>query len=102
VFSLYIYVYIYIYIYIYPKTDLTFILKDMRNGNKAQRVNGIFTRSKRRLGKLPPVYPNGWFVLLESSQLKRGQVKHVSALGENFAVFRYEWYGGFLINRTAR
>jgi len=41
------------------------------------------------VGKLPPVYPNGWFVLLESSQIKKGQVKHVSALGENFAVFRY-------------
>jgi len=46
-------------------------------------------RKNRKVGKLPPVYPNGWFVLLESSQIKKGQVKHVSALGENFAVFRY-------------
>ncbi|XP_015181168.1 PREDICTED: cholesterol 7-desaturase [Polistes dominula] len=44
----------------------------------------------RRMEKLPPVYPNGWFALLESSQLKVGEVKHVSALGENFAVFRTE------------
>ncbi|KAI4487530.1 hypothetical protein M0804_005679 [Polistes exclamans] len=44
----------------------------------------------RKMEKLPPVYPNGWFALLESSQLKVGEVKHVSALGENFAVFRTE------------
>lgn len=43
----------------------------------------------RKIGDLPPVYPNGWFALLESAQLTKGQVKHVCALGENFAVFRY-------------
>ncbi|XP_012259969.2 cholesterol 7-desaturase nvd [Athalia rosae] len=42
----------------------------------------------RKIGRLPPVYPNGWFVLLESSELKCGQVKHIAALGQNFAVFR--------------
>ncbi|EFN68179.1 3-chlorobenzoate-3,4-dioxygenase oxygenase subunit [Camponotus floridanus] len=64
-------------------------IKDMRNESK---TNGdVYARSKnRKVGKLPPVYPNGWFALLESSQLKKGQVKHVSALGENFAVFRTE------------
>ncbi|KYM95135.1 PREDICTED: cholesterol 7-desaturase-like isoform X2 [Cyphomyrmex costatus] len=49
------------------------------------------SNKNRKVGKeLPPVYPNGWFALLESSQIKSGQVKHVSALGENFAVFRTE------------
>ncbi|KAG8040295.1 hypothetical protein G9C98_000866 [Cotesia typhae] len=43
---------------------------------------------RRKIGDLPPVYPNGWFGILESSELAKGQVKHVSALGENFAVFR--------------
>ncbi|EZA57404.1 hypothetical protein DMN91_009120 [Ooceraea biroi] len=66
-------------------------VKDMRNEGKMQKIDGVYVGSKsRKIGKLPPVYPNGWFVLLESSQLKRGQVKHVSALGENFAVFRTE------------
>ncbi|XP_058801216.1 cholesterol 7-desaturase nvd [Phymastichus coffea] len=44
----------------------------------------------RKIGQLPPVYPNGWFALLESSSLRKGQVEHVSALGQNFAVFRTE------------
>lgn len=55
-----------------------------------QQSVGVYASNKnRKVGKLPPVYPNGWFALLESSQIKKGQVKHVSALSENFAVFRY-------------
>ena len=66
------------------------VLKDTRNKNKTRTYDDFYGRSRnRKLGKLPPVFPNGWFALLESSQIKKGQVKHVSALGENFAVFRY-------------
>lgn len=73
------------------KLELCYFLKDFRSESVKRRQTGVvYTNSKnRKVGKLPPVYPNGWFVLLESSQIKRGQVKHVSALGENFAVFRY-------------
>ncbi|KAG7201069.1 hypothetical protein KM043_017613 [Ampulex compressa] len=60
-------------------------VRDLRRDGGAQRLAGL---RKRKLGKLPPVYPNGWFALLESRQVKRGQVRHVAALGENFAVFR--------------
>ncbi|KAK2588202.1 hypothetical protein KPH14_004239 [Odynerus spinipes] len=60
---------------------------------KINWVRDLRCRNKplsKKMGKLPPVYPNGWFALLESSQLKVGEVKHISALGENFAVFRTE------------
>ncbi|XP_018052810.1 PREDICTED: cholesterol 7-desaturase-like, partial [Atta colombica] len=60
-------------------------VKDLRTETRS------FYNKNRKIGKeLPPVYPNGWFALLESSQIKKGQVKHVSALSENFAVFRTE------------
>ncbi|XP_020286702.1 cholesterol 7-desaturase [Pseudomyrmex gracilis] len=66
-------------------------VKDLRKDSKKQKVSGIYMTSKnRKIGKVPPVYPNGWFALLESSQLNKGEVRHVSALGENFAVFRTE------------
>ncbi|XP_034234039.1 cholesterol 7-desaturase isoform X2 [Thrips palmi] len=45
-------------------------------------------QGKRRIGNLPPVFPNGWFSVLESSRLGRGAVEHVAALGQNLAVFR--------------
>lgn len=37
---------------------------------------------RKRLGDQPPFFPNGWFALLDSSDLKAGQVKHVQALGD--------------------
>nr|XP_012145155.1 PREDICTED: cholesterol desaturase daf-36 [Megachile rotundata] len=64
-------------------------IKDLRlEGNSRRILTNYLESKKRKLGKLPPVYPNGWFALLESSQLGKGQVKHVAALGQNFAVFR--------------
>lgn len=67
-----------------------YFLKDLRSKNRTRQIGKVcYAGSKnRKVGKLPPVYPNGWFALLESSQIKKDQVKHVSALGENFAVFR--------------
>lgn len=41
-----------------------------------------FVQKRRKVGNVPPVYPNGWFGLLESSCLKKGEVKTVSVLGE--------------------
>ncbi|XP_018314280.1 cholesterol 7-desaturase [Mycetomoellerius zeteki] len=64
-------------------------VKDLRTETKTRSFYA--SNKNRKVGKkLPPVYPNGWFALLESTQIKNGQVKHVSALGENFAVFRTE------------
>nr|XP_018915694.1 PREDICTED: cholesterol 7-desaturase-like isoform X2 [Bemisia tabaci] len=45
-------------------------------------------RKTSKIGNIPPVYPNGWFNILESSEVSKNQVKYVTALGENFAVFR--------------
>lgn len=63
------------------------IVKQGLKNNGNLQSGGVHLRN-RKIGEIPPVYPNGWFCLLESSQLKKGQVKHVAALGENFAVFR--------------
>lgn len=39
-------------------------------------------RKLRKIGDLPPVFPNGWFAILESSEIKPSQVKYVAALGK--------------------
>ncbi|KAL1453529.1 hypothetical protein MTO96_000704 [Rhipicephalus appendiculatus] len=39
---------------------------------------------------LPPVFPNGWVPLLESADLQVNEVKPVTAIGEDFVVFRTE------------
>ncbi|XP_051157642.1 cholesterol 7-desaturase nvd 1 [Leptopilina boulardi] len=57
-------------------------------GHKFETGDKDFIIKNKKRGNLPPVYPNGWFAVLESSELKKGQVKHVIALGENFAIYR--------------
>ncbi|EFX88304.1 hypothetical protein DAPPUDRAFT_311567 [Daphnia pulex] len=47
-------------------------------------------RRNKKVGDVPPVFPNGWFALCESEDLKAGQVLAVKALDENLAVFRTE------------
>ncbi|XP_063391869.1 cholesterol 7-desaturase nvd [Cydia fagiglandana] len=45
----------------------------------------------RQLGvKLPPPYPNGWFAVAESGNLKNGDVTSIDALGQNLCVYRGE------------
>ncbi|XP_072015577.1 cholesterol 7-desaturase nvd-like isoform X1 [Amphiura filiformis] len=56
--------------------------------NKKEVANEI--RKRRRAGDVPPVYPNGWFSVLRSWELKQGEVKYVSALGKELAVYRGE------------
>ncbi|KAK3700233.1 hypothetical protein QZH41_014408 [Actinostola sp. cb2023] len=48
------------------------------------------TKRQRRTGDLPPVYPNGWFHILSSWEVKLKEVKFVCVLGEHLAVFRGE------------
>lgn len=45
---------------------------------------------KRRAGRFPPPYPNGWYKLAKTDDVKPGQVISVNGLGRSFAVFRGE------------
>ncbi|XP_066569444.1 cholesterol 7-desaturase nvd [Amia ocellicauda] len=53
---------------------------------RAQAANEV--RRRRKTGDLPPVYPNGWYRVVDSHLLDRGDVKSVTVLGEQVAVFR--------------
>ncbi|XP_067119656.1 cholesterol 7-desaturase nvd-like [Centruroides vittatus] len=46
------------------------------------------TNRLRRAKEYPPVYPNGWIPLLESRDLPIGKCKPVTALGQQFVIFR--------------
>ncbi|ODM97536.1 Cholesterol desaturase daf-36, partial [Orchesella cincta] len=47
-------------------------------------------RNRREIGDLPPVYPNGWFAILESDEVLKSTVKEVDVLGLNLVVWRGE------------
>lgn len=57
--------------------DVGYIVENGRS--RAQAANEV--RRRRKTGELPPVYPNGWYRVLDSHMLNRGEVKNVSALG---------------------
>ncbi|XP_039249414.2 cholesterol 7-desaturase nvd 2-like [Styela clava] len=69
----------------YDVGSIGFVHHDKRI-SKHKTVN--ITRRQRLVGETPPVYPNGWFRLIDSNMLKKGQLKSMFALGEHLAVFR--------------
>lgn len=83
-------------------SDCADIVKDMTKvgfdylsckAKKSRRTTSSLAKKilkRRDPGILPPVFPNGWIPILESRDLKVGQVKPVFALGTEFTVFRGE------------
>lgn len=57
---------------------------------RTKRQVANMMRQMRQSGKIPPVYPNGWYEVMRSEELAIGEVKAVSMIGEQFAVFRGE------------
>uniref|UniRef100_A0A0N4U8U9 cholesterol 7-desaturase n=1 Tax=Dracunculus medinensis TaxID=318479 RepID=A0A0N4U8U9_DRAME len=47
-------------------------------------------RRIRRVGNIPPVYPNGWFCIAQSSEIKPKEVKPVEVFGEQLTLLRSE------------
>ncbi|XP_013178982.1 PREDICTED: 3-ketosteroid-9-alpha-monooxygenase oxygenase subunit [Papilio xuthus] len=75
---------------IYVK-ELTDIGYEHISGKKDRAMNINRVQSAKQLGnKLPPPYPNGWFAVAESRDLKVGKVISVDALGLNLCVYRGE------------
>lgn len=62
-------------------------LSDVGYDGKRSAINRA--RRLRKIGaKLPPPFPNGWFVIASSVDVKPGSALSVNCLGENFVVFR--------------
>ena len=43
-------------------------------------------KKQRLVGEVPPVFPNGWFGLMESFKLKSGEAKSLSVLGTSYSI----------------
>ncbi|XP_071795908.1 cholesterol 7-desaturase nvd-like isoform X2 [Asterias amurensis] len=55
-------------------------------------------KQRRDIGDIPPVYPNGWFVVIRSDELKKGETKCVNVLGMNLAAFRGESGRSYIVD----
>ena len=57
--------------------DVGYIAEDGRS--RAQAANEV--RRRRKIGELPPIYPNGWYRVMDSHMLQVGEVKNATVLG---------------------
>ena len=57
---------------------------------KDKRETSNYIQQLRKVGDIPPPYPNGWYEVMRSRDLPTKAVRAVSMIGENFAVFRGE------------
>lgn len=74
--------FLYFYSIFFEPLDYTFGDPDIAN----KRLKPII----RKYGKNPPVYPNGWFKLCNSWEVKKGEIKSLKCLGQDIIVFRGE------------
>jgi cholesterol 7-desaturase len=51
-------------------------------------IKETFRRGNQNPFKSVPAFANGWYCILLSPELKKGETKHVNIRGENLAVFR--------------
>eukprot|EP01089_Gocevia_fonbrunei_P000403 TRINITY_DN10425_c0_g1_i1.p1 TRINITY_DN10425_c0_g1~~TRINITY_DN10425_c0_g1_i1.p1 ORF type:complete len:461 (+),score=75.62 TRINITY_DN10425_c0_g1_i1:419-1801(+) len=63
--------------------------------NRQRRLNGqsadkLKIRNNKRLGKLPPPFPNSWFKVLSADDLKAGECIDVQICGQAIVIFRSE------------
>ncbi|XP_075041595.1 cholesterol 7-desaturase nvd-like [Mixophyes fleayi] len=57
-----------------------------RGRSRAYTANLV--RRRRKKGDLPPVYPNGWYQVLDSHLLGPGEVQNITVCGQQVAVYR--------------
>ncbi|KJE94081.1 Rieske domain-containing protein [Capsaspora owczarzaki ATCC 30864] len=62
-------------------------IQEKRRSNEKLAMD---TKLRRKRGNLPPPFPNGWYRLCDSRDLKVKDVKNIDALGQHFVVFRGE------------
>ncbi|CAK8673804.1 unnamed protein product [Clavelina lepadiformis] len=61
----------------------------VHHDSRIQTAQAVKDAQKRKkIGNSPPVFPNGWFRVLDSRSLEKGRVKSVYVFGTQLAVFR--------------
>lgn len=75
----------YLYKFLFTPLDRIRVLGDIgyipEKGFSLKELSNSVKR-RRMVGEIPPVYPNGWFGLIEGWRLKKGEVTNISVLGK--------------------
>ena len=73
------------FVFNYDERDVGYVAPGKSKKDVANMI-----RRRRKVGDIPPPYPNGWYEVMRSDALPRGESRAVSMLGRHFAVFRGE------------
>ncbi|XP_039229577.1 cholesterol 7-desaturase nvd [Drosophila yakuba] len=65
---------------------------------KRDTINRLRKVKVKKIVDVPPPYPNGWYGILKSSQLKAGEATCVSCLGEDLVIFRTQKDNVFILD----
>lgn len=75
----------YLYVLFFVPLNRIRILGDVgyiEDGKFSMKEIANSVRKRRLVGDIPPVYPNGWFGVIESFMIKKGEAKNISMIGE--------------------
>ncbi|VDK43866.1 unnamed protein product [Anisakis simplex] len=78
--------------------DVGFYFGDPEMKGRYRAMQLERARRLRSIGDIPPVYPNGWFCIAESHEIKPKQVKAIVAFGEQLTLIRSEAGKVYLID----
>lgn len=78
------------YFTLYSYTTLFVPVRYEKSLVETEEAPKNLTKRYRNSGVVPPPYPNGWFFVTQSEKLNVGDVKEISILGNEFALFRGE------------
>jgi len=76
----------YIHLIFFAKLNRIRVLGDLgyvSEGKFSMKEVANSVRKRRKVGDIPPVYPNGWFGLMESHSLEIGESKSLSVMGKS-------------------
>ena len=82
--------FIVLFVFIFISLILLFGLLFYSKEKKRKKITFDPDLEIERAENYPPPFPNGWFNLCSSNDVKKGQVIEVNALGKKLAVFRGE------------
>ncbi|CAG7676216.1 unnamed protein product [Allacma fusca] len=75
--------------------------EDCLSGNISKKRATLHRlKQQREIGSIPPHYPNGWFALLESQELKRGTIVDIHALGLHLVAWRADNTGSAQVSNA--
>ncbi|CAJ0954951.1 unnamed protein product, partial [Mesorhabditis belari] len=90
---------IFVFLYLYYSQPMNYVVrlgelgfhfdpKDQKGTYRERQLERV--KRLRKVGELPPVYPNGWFCIAESNEVREKGIKAVVVFGEQLSLVRAE------------